>query len=108
MVFFAESASSCLKRKAVVLLDRANRREEIPIWNGVSVVKENGRAFSSESEEPITEVQLRSLSTESLDQMISKKVSTLFNSHNLQITTAQEEGVEEGELKKKKMNFLRV
>lgn len=76
---------SCLKKKAIVMLDRLGRMDKISIANGVTIVRAEG---ATEEKSNVTGEDLeRNLSKEeSLDEVLVEKLTRLVGSRRIEIS----------------------
>ncbi|XP_017781606.1 PREDICTED: uncharacterized protein LOC108566306 [Nicrophorus vespilloides] len=111
----ATDLTSCLKMKLITAMDRAARNfNQVPIFEGVSFVKEDNTNVNAESS-PITEAQIeaqlpRSLTERdgALNNIIFDKVGNFLQTHTLQVKPNEIARAFNGEErgKKKKMGGL--
>lgn len=88
----AKDLTSCLKMKLITALDRAERSyNEIPLFEGVRFVKEKDAPIENTIENEVElEASLpRALEErqDALDNMISNRVSSFFDTHTLQVSS---------------------
>ncbi|XP_049880853.1 uncharacterized protein LOC126377200 [Pectinophora gossypiella] len=101
----------CLKKKAILFFDRAARMENIPLVDGIEVVKTSDPEITPISENDIEATLPRNLNDkdQALSSMLWDRVAAFANSRTIQLSlpkiTGQElnQGVEEGRGKMKKM-----
>lgn len=87
----AKELATCLKMKLITALDRASRTfNEIPLFDGVTFVRDTNAVASEEiKNEAELEASLpRALEDrqDTLDGLISNKVSNFLESHTLQVS----------------------
>lgn len=77
----SQEITKCFKIQAVKLMDRAARMETLPIFDGVSLVRnaEQGRAFPSS----VPEGDLNSLTSDEVDKLLNLASSKLMKSHRV-------------------------
>lgn len=101
----------CLKKKAILFFDRAARMENIPLIDGVDVVKTSEPEVSPVSEKEMEATLPRNLQDkdEALSEMLWNRIAAFANSRTIQLSlpkmTGKElnQGVVEGRGKMKKM-----
>lgn len=96
----------CLKKKAILFFDRAARMEEIPLIDGVDIVKTSDVEMVPISENDIDANLPRNLDSkdEILSEMLWDRIASFANSRTIQLSLPKmsgdelNKGVEEGEM----------
>lgn len=96
----------CLKKKAILFFDRAARMEEIPLIDGVDIVKTSDVDMVPISENDIDANLPRNLDSkdEILSEMLWDRIAAFANSRTIQLSLPKmsgdelNKGVEEGEM----------
>ncbi|XP_069690377.1 uncharacterized protein [Periplaneta americana] len=106
----SDDGVSCLKKKAVTFLDRVARLQNIPLFSGVSLAREEGEddvPVPSEAEVEATLPRDLDGKSDRLDQMIYDRLTNFLDSHTL-VMDFSEKAVEEGRRrgKKKMIGYL--
>lgn len=84
-----EEVVKCLKEQAIKIADRAIKLPNIVVAEGFNLVKsENAQedARSMHQFDNINEEQMRSMSSEQLDDVLAEKFSRFFNTHQISLT----------------------
>ncbi|XP_072935156.1 uncharacterized protein Osi12 [Epargyreus clarus] len=101
----------CLKKKAILFFDRASRMEDIPIVDGLDIVKASPEEFPPLSENEIDANLPKSFDNkdDALTRMLWDKIAYFANSRTIRMALPKmsgeelNKGVEEGRGKMKKM-----